>query len=236
MQLPKKISPDRIKDAIIEFRINYEKYPYEIVIGNLLKRVIDSNEYNYVINPNNVPVNIQEISNRNYLFFNDNIKFQLSSKKLTINCHNKYISWENYFPEVENIINLLSNNESINISRIGLRYVSEFENFNLDDHLNFNFTFNYPDIKSKNFTFNSEFKIKNAIAILTLRNKMPSIVNNTTKYLSYIDIDVIKKELSLDLKKQEEIFNILNENHNIEKEIFFNLLKKDFLKTLNPEY
>lgn len=236
MGLPKKISPDRIKDAIVEFSVVYTE-PYEVVLGFVLDSIIKNKSYKYVNSSNNVPVEIQELSGRRFLFYNENIKFQLSPKTISINCYNGYISWNTYLPEIKNIISLIADvGGIININRIGLRYVSEYINVDLEDCLKFDFTFGYPDIKSKHYSFNSEFQYKNALIILTLRNMMPTKVSNETQNLSHIDIDVIKKDLKIQLSDNDELIEHLEEVHKYEKEIFFDLLKDEFLKTLKPVY
>ncbi len=54
-------------------------------------------------------------------------------------------------------------------------------------------------------------------------------------FISIIDIDVIKDFSPIESSKNV-ILNKIDNAHTIEKEIFFTLLKNDFLKTLNPEY
>lgn len=236
MSLPKKISPDRIKNAIVEFGVIYTQ-PYEVVLGFVLDKIIKNSNYQYVNSSSNIPLEIQELSGRNFLFFNEKIKFQLSPKTISINCYSNYISWSTYLPEIKKVIDLINEIESnIIINRIGLRYVSEYVNVDLEDCLKFEFTFGFPNIKSKHYSFNSEFQYKNALVILTLRNMMPTKVSNETQNLSHIDIDVIKKHLKIKLSDNDILIQNLEEIHKYEKEIFFDLLKNDFLKTLKPEY
>ena len=236
MGLPKKISPDRIKDAIIEFSVVYDK-PYEVVLGFVLDKIINDNFYKYVNLSSNVPLEIQELSGKRFLFYNEKIKFQVSPKAITVNCYNGYISWDSYLPEIKNVINLISEiGGDLKINRIGLRYVSEYVNIDLEDCLKFKFSFGHPEIKSKHYSFNSEFQYKSALIILTLRNMMPTKIGNETKNLSHIDIDVIKKDLELNFNDDKFLIEHLEEVHKYEKEIFFDLLKEEFLKTLQPQY
>jgi uncharacterized protein (TIGR04255 family) len=123
------------------------------------------------------------------------------------------------------------------ISRIGVRYISEYPNFNLTSCINFDFSFGRPDIRSDNYSFRTEFKDKDRRYILNLVNSLPVIQGTaSTKFLSAIDIDVIKENISIDVSKGIEIIDVINELHQSEKELFFSLLKDDFLKTLNPVY
>lgn len=237
MSLPSKISPDRIKDAVVEFSVSYSN-PYEVIFGKILDYVNNQDVYNYV-NPNrNIPIEIQELSGRIFLFYNEKIKFQISSKTISINCYSNYISWALYLPEIMGVIELINkvSANSIIINRIGLRYVSEYENVDLSECLNFSFSYGYPQIKSKHYSFNSEFEYKNAIIILALRNMKPTKTENKTVYVSHIDIDVIQDDLNISFKDDKELLNCINEIHSYEKELFFSLLKDEFLKKLNPQY
>lgn len=236
MSLPKKISPDRIKDAIVEFRVDYIK-PYEVVLGLVLDEVINNKSYKYINTSNNVPLEIQEISGRRFLFYNDNIKFHLTSKTITINCYSTYISWSSYLQELKEVIGLINRViDGVRIKRIGLRYVSEYVDVDLKDCLKFKFSFGFPEIASKHYSFNSEFPYKEGLIILTLRNMMPAKQANKTINLSHIDIDVIKKDLDVNFIYDNTLISLLEEVHSYEKEVFFNLLKEDFLQTLKPEY
>lgn len=51
---------------------------------------------------------------------------------------------------------------------------------------------------------------------------------------SLVDLDVIEEKDDDD--SLENIFNRLEQAHSKEKELFFQLLKESFLKSLNPEY
>jgi hypothetical protein len=44
MKLPKKITPDRIKDAIVEVKYS-SKYPFEVIVGLIFKALDDSYKY-----------------------------------------------------------------------------------------------------------------------------------------------------------------------------------------------
>lgn len=232
MNLPKEITPDNIKDSIIEFRINYS-LPYESVLGILLKDILKNKIYENVSSNNEL--NIPKIGSRNYLFYNENIKFQLSPNSLVINCFREYITWKKFFPEIKKIIALLSSVDSdIYLNRIGLRYVSEYVNNDLSKILNFKFSFSQNDIKSNRFSFSSEFDFEGSSVILSLKNQMP--YNNTENKLSHIDIDVSKRDVKISILNENLLLDYLQEIHIQEKKIFFGLLKKEHLQSLNPKY
>lgn len=236
MKIPKRITPDRIKDAIVEFRINYNTQ-YEIFFGLLFNSINKSDEYKYIEQPNSIPLLDNSWTGSRYLFYNDRIKFHINKEEVTINCYDGYIKWSNYQNEIDKILSLIGSlNITSNISRIGMRYVSEYEEVNLSEITKFKFTFGFPNINSSNYFFNSEFNFNGLVVLLNLRNLAPSIIEDKKKNISFIDIDIINDGLDISLIDKETLFPILNKMHDVENQIFFGMLEEDFLKSLNPEY
>jgi uncharacterized protein (TIGR04255 family) len=104
----------------------------------------------------------------------------------------------------------------------------------------FSFSFGFPDVQSISSAFRTEFEYKNAKVILNLNNKIPIVRQQATNRepevipTSIIDVDVIREPL--EIEKIDDLAGIIDQVHEIEKEVFFSLLTDDFLKTLNPEY
>ena len=121
-----------------------------------------------------------------------------------------------------------------------MRYISEYPETDLKDCVKFSFTFGSPDIESNTYSFNSEFTSGKFRTRLSLKNKLPILKEKSSDSrpivmpVSLIDIDVIIDKLSLTDPKA--LLNYIDKTHLMQKEVFFNLLKQDFLKTLNPEY
>ena len=248
MKIPKKISPDRIKDSIVEVRYT-TSLPFEVALGWFFKSIGDS--YNYSNRPpgllknqlNSLIVNnnqdIQFAFNL-YLFHNEKIKIELKPNSLIFNCLNEYIGWENYFLEIKKFIDQISKANVINtFNRIGFRYISHYPEIDLRNCVKYTFTFGMPQVISNSFGFRTEFIYENLKVILNLNNNLPAVTNNfpnEVKPLSIIDLDVIDERLSIESGMLENLYNKIDIIHNREKEIFFNLLKSEFLQTLNPEY
>lgn len=244
MKLPKKISPDRIRDSIVEVRYN-PKVPFEVAIG-VIYTALD-NSYSYTNRPiENIPVpkpnNTNELTlnlGSYNLFYNEKIKIQLSPGSFIFNCrNNNYIGWEMYLPEILKVLNQVSSVEIIeNFTRIGIRYISDYEDFDLSKSVNFDFSFGMPEVKSTQYSFRTEFNSHGSRIIINLGNKIPkkSIKTNKIVSVTSIDVDSIfdipEKTHDLDIIK-----HFLNSAHKKEKEIFFKLLKPEFLKKLNPQY
>jgi uncharacterized protein (TIGR04255 family) len=236
MVLPKKIDSRCVKDAIIEIRYS-SKLPFEVLVGYIFKSIDDNFTYS------NRPINPQEQLNFQFsiqhLFFNEKIKFQLQPNSIIFNCLNEYVLWDEYLPQIENVINQILKIEEIDsFTRVGVRYISEFEMVDFKDTLNFNFSFNQPSIASNTYSFKSEFEIDKGFVIFQLHNKLRLIQNaeNSDVFFSQIDIDVVNQNLSVLRENHIELFRIIDDLHSIEKRLFFDLLKPEFLKSLNPVY
>jgi uncharacterized protein (TIGR04255 family) len=243
MKIPKKITPDRIRDSIVEVRYNTH-VPYEALIGIFYQAVKDSFKYsNRPLGKQQFPISApalpQEITlslGGLSLFHNDKIKVQLQPNSIIFNCVGDYVGWENYKSEIEKAITIFSNSIEIeSYSRLGIRYISEYPNYDLVDCVKFNFTFGMPDIKSDTYSFRSEFKWEEYKVILNFNNKL-LVVRKHGKQptsTSIIDLDVIENINEKDLKT---LLTKLDRIHSKEKEVFFNIIDEKFLETLNPEY
>jgi uncharacterized protein (TIGR04255 family) len=249
MKLPKKISPDRIKDSIVEVRYAVD-VPFEIAVGIFYQSLDDT--YTYTNSPlgqqtfpASLPANFsQEITlslGTQSIFYNDKIKVQLKANSIIFNCLDRYISWKEYRHEIEKVLNQFAKAEVIkNFVRIGVRYISEYPKTDLQNCVKFSFTFGAPDIKSNTYAFSSDFLSDDFRIILNLKNKLPVIKQDSKEAssvitpVSIIDIDVILDKL--DITDNSSLLANIDKVHLRQKELFFNLLKEEFLKTLNPEY
>lgn len=236
MNLPNSITPNRIKNSILEVFFDSNE-PFEILFGYFYNNVLENGTYKS-IELSNDNSSSEDNNSKNILFYNETIKFVFSESSLIINCNDKYENWLLYFDEIKNVINFFNFEKEIIINKIGLRYISEYPNMDLRDNIKFEFKFGFPNISSNSYSFNTEFNYNDALIILTLRNQIPFNVNNKEEKinLSIIDIDVIQDNLNINIKEIENIYKKIETNHLYEKEIFFNILNESFLKSLNPQY
>jgi len=247
MKIPKKISPDRIKDSIVEIRYT-TLFPFEVVIG-MIYNALDTT-YTYTNRPLNKK---QFLSTQNQqielqlgnkpIFYNEKIKIELQPNSLIFNSVGEYVTWDVYKPEIEKaLIQIQKANIIQSFVRFGIRYISEYPNINLFDCVRFTFSFGMPEITSESFTFHSEFKQEGLRVILNLLNNNSVITSGAipnqlmVSQVSYIDIDVVTENLIVSQDSIQEVMLKIDIIHKKEKEVFFNLLKDEFLQSLNPVY
>jgi len=225
MNLPTKISPDRLRDSIIE--IAFQPNMPEAVIGGVLYQSM-SDRYTFI--------NVSEMY-REYLFIDDNTGVSFSLDEFNVITFNFftdfYPGWAKYFSAVEMILGDIEKTGAfLTCNHLGLRYISDYEGIGLGDITKFNFTFGMPQTTSNSFQFSSEFKFDKFRVNLSLSHNFTESEDPSEKR-SIIDIDVQKK---VSINKMSVLIEEIERAHKIQKRIFFSTLNENFLKTLNPEY
>lgn len=232
MKIPKKISPDNIKEAIIQIRFE-PNCPTELVLGkfnHICSELLDFVSTKVTREENNSLI----IENNTGGFFIDKselFKVEINGDSITFNTQvDDYPGWEKYSNFINSIIEKCTKNELFKqIHRIGVRYISHFDNITIFDKLKVNISVPFTNLNDST-QFRSEFLYNEYRVILTILNH----INNKEIKTSVIDIDVIKQ-----VNSSPKVCNLnecIESSHFTQKEIFFNLLSDEFLNTLNPEY
>jgi len=247
MPVPKKITPDSIIDAAIEIKY-LSNLPFEVLIGVFFDAFDETYQYTtrpLKTQPSVLPTNplqdlVLNIGSQS-LLYNDSISIKLLPNSIVFGCLDKYIGWERYSAEINKALNTIGATKRIEKwNRVGLRYIHEYPQKDLKEFTHFRFTFGFQDIQSTSTAFRTEFQFQGARFILNLNNKVPTLKQEETKKIlqlvptSIIDVDVIKDNLSL--TRIEELLEVIHHTHDIEKAFFFDLLTKEYVDTLKPEY
>ena len=239
MKIPKKITPDHLKDTIVQI-LFIPGVPPELILGNFSFLFKDS--FKFVASkrlPQPIP-GFPSIIERNYYFtdLREEIKVEISENALTFNSLSKYIGWKKYFPLVESTLKLLLENGTIKaVNRIGTRYVSEFPDIGIFEKLQMSIDLNIPNKNFQTTHVRTEYNDDQFKVILNLSNDLlkPNIGIGKPSRFSLIDIDVISF-FSVPISNQEQVIDLIDKSHFKQKTIFFSLLTEDFLNSLNPEY
>ena len=243
-KLPKKISPDNIRDAFIQIRY-IPIVPIDAVLGLVFKAL--DNTYVYQSNrpyyPENNGFEVQ-IGNNVQVFLTEKISIQLQPYSIIFNLApgKSYIGWTDYISEIKNFLICIENIGVFSkIDSIGIRYISEYINRDINEMVDFKFGFGMPEVSSKTYSFKSEFELDSHRIILNLHNKLPrnAIANNfnvENEFLTHIDIDVISQTSNIINDFCNNILMQLNVAHTIEKRIFWSLLKETYKENIITEY
>lgn len=242
MKLPIKISPDHIKQSIVEIKYDSE-LPFEILVGYIFSALDDS--FKYTSFPQQISGSLPKELSLNFgvqnVFYTDKIRLQIQPQSLIFNCIDSYLGWQEYTKEIFIALEqILKIKEIQKFTRVGIRYISEYENIGLQDFTKFDFTFGIPEIKSETFIFRTEFNWGNLRVVLNLQHLIPTVskgkpdTDQEIKSISNIDIDVISD--GLEIATLSDLIQTIELTHTKEKEVFFNLLDQGYLESVNPVY
>lgn len=234
MKLPIEISPCPILEAIIEIRFIPSTHPNAVfgLIYNELKIDFPKVE-NLPILQLPEPLRMSDPNFKfkpHYKISNNSFSVQIGPDVLSISSLPKYSGWTKFSDVLFDIFTRVNKIQIIkNVTRIGIRYISFFQD-DIFKKANISVCINQEKIEYKNTLVRTEILNVGFSNSLQIANN----VKNSNRLGSIIDIDT-HKESGLD-----EFFvnmrELLNSGHSIEKELFFSLLSKDLLESLNPRF
>lgn len=243
MKIPKRINPDSLKDAIVQIVFNSDISP-ELFLGRFHHEFSDVFTFKAALpKRNEIEIAkgeslIYESHERGFfLDKNEKIKVNVASNAIVFNIFQDYILWNNYFPVISRVIEKLFSTGMINeIHRIGVRYISQFDNTSLIDNLNMSLSLGALNKNLETTQVRTEFTENEFKVILTLINRINLLNGEVKKDMntSIIDIDVI--QTPADMRESKSTLEAIKNGHQKQKATFFSLLKPAFLETLNPEY
>lgn len=248
--LPKKIIPDRIKDAIVT--IHYStNLPHEILLGKFYDILVKELNFSPLfMNTNTVfskDISNQQqegivinFSNPEWLFHNESIKVVLKPYEIVFNIIDEYISWNNYFPLIKSTINALFESKNIVVfNSFQIRYISYYPDIDLSGIVNVNLKTQLEGEIIDSTSLRTILRQEELNATINVVNKLSTIMNNeqSKNFLSVIDVMVKPINEKMDIKNTSNLFNWLDKAHTYEKDTFFKVLREDYVKTqLNPEF
>lgn len=248
MTIPKKIYPDPVRDSIVDIGFKSE-IPYEVLVGKFYEELKE--DYNYVSGTRNSNIehkqgNEQNLINVNLsskgIFYDDSVKLEIEPNKIVINFNasksSKYIGWETFFPKIKEIINITFRINVIDeITRVGVRYISEFPDTNIVNKINAEFKANVQLPELNTLAFRANFENTQFFYTTTVSNELnKKDSEGDEKMVSLIDIDVYTKNREILNQSFDSLVNAIDSAHSEQKSLFFDLLTKEFLASLNPEY
>jgi uncharacterized protein (TIGR04255 family) len=168
-----------------------------------------------------------------YKLKGDIFNVQIGYDVVTFHSPVEYVGWHSFFKNI--IVFFDKVKESGVISKpesLLLKYINFFEG-DIYEHINLQVQLLNENHHSNNLVLRTEFREDNFIKVLQVANNVTVSGSFGQRQGSLIDITCAydKSENLL-----EEFDKIIEQTHLIEKQLFFGLLKPDFLETLKPEY
>ncbi|MBN1700020.1 MAG: TIGR04255 family protein [Spirochaetales bacterium] len=240
--LPKNINPCPIIEADIEIRFT-SMLPDDAVFGVIYSKISSDFPHVRKLPILQIPEAIRSkdpslIYNAHYSLTNDKepLQFNIGPRAIIFVNIDEYIGWDKYFSFINDVLDKIDlKNIILKTQRIGLRYINFFDLL-LFNKINLDIKINNKEIRDESTHLRTEIKDEGYIKIIKITNNLPVKIKGKEIVGSLIDIDCIYNIGDSNSINIIEYKKIIDNGHNKEKTTFFNLLKPDFLKSLNPEY
>ncbi len=235
-KLPIKVSPCPIMEATVELKFSSD-LPKGAVFGvlyNSLKETFGKVEQlPTAMLPPEVIENDPNLKYRAHYKLTDGLfSAQIGHNVVAFHSPVEYVGWQKFSENLISFFNKVKDSGVVsNPESLLLRYLNFFE-VNIYEQINLVIQLMKQEHISNNLVMRTEIKDGNFIKILQLANNVTVTGNFGQKTGSLIDITCLYNGQDT----LQSFTKIIDEAHKMEKELFFGLLKPEFLETLNPHY
>jgi uncharacterized protein (TIGR04255 family) len=241
-KLPLALKQDTILEAIFEVYFEPDP-PSEAVFGIIYPIVLQKNS-----NLKHIPLPILQLPEtvRNndpqfkYQPLNrlqvDGLNISIGPRVINFSIIKPYIGWSNWKPSLLDILIKLTEVHVIrNVERTGLRYLNFIER-DIFPLINGEIKIIDSTIKPVSTTVRTEIPEGEYMKVLQIANNVTINKNGQMKNGSLVDIDIIRGKKVQNYDFNTNLETILNKSHLMAKQLFFNILKEDFINELDPVY
>jgi uncharacterized protein (TIGR04255 family) len=241
-KLPLKLKHDTIVEAIFELRFEPEP-PNEAVFGIVYPIVtkkfqglnhipLPASNLPDAVRNNDIQFKYQPIN----MLQGEGLNICIGPRVINFSILKPYVGWGKWKPSILEILSNLSDEHVIkNVERTGLRYLNIIEQ---DVFLLINMEIKMIDSmsKPKTISIRTEMAEEEYIKSLQLANNVSFVEKGQPKAGSLIDIEIVR---NTNIKRDDfktNLETILENSHLMAKQLFFDILKEDFLNQLEPVY
>lgn len=238
----KHIEPSPVKDANFEIRID-SKEPIEFIYAHLYNSLLAENNsttgnHTQIMNiPLDVRLNDRNLSN--FPWYEINFRgyiIKISPIFINVNKTEQYEGWDKYFSVISTVFSIITQYKNgallDNVSRIGLRYSSIYENLNIVDKINLNIKINEENLfeeQDSATTITHKFRSDNIGVILQIIDKINAQLNQKIYTGSLLDIDTYQ-DIILD---KSNLLPTIEKMHDIQKRVLGTILKDEYINECN---
>lgn len=235
-KLPLSINPCPIIEAIFEIRFE-SSFPGDAIFGIVYNQFKDEFQDVEQLPVLQLPAAIRSQDPNlkftpHYKIKRDNFTIQIGPNVFSLANIKEYCGWENFSKTIFDTYSKLSDLNLIRIqSRTALRYINILQGINIFENTKLNIQLNNERLGGNRINFTAEVPYKHGASNLKLINFAEALFENQAIKGSIVDIDThVKLD---DFPNFEEAIECA---HTAEKKLFFSLLDKSFLSSLNPIY
>lgn len=242
MAKPSKRIPRKIDDTIfsstleIRFLLNI---PDNELLGRLLKVLLPKFPKFEPVNTIPAPLRALDVQFKyapEYQFSNDELLINVSKQSIAFEYPTAYKGWDHFQERVSAVLASLDTLKIFeHTERIGLRYINVLgETLSVKDVLEVQLNVELDGFTERNITFRNELSIGNTSAIINILQNGIVNRNNSQKHGFIVDVDVFTA-MNIPIVGSG-LLPLINDLHEKEKSVFFNILKQQFIDSKNPVY
>jgi uncharacterized protein (TIGR04255 family) len=235
-KLPLSINPCPIIEAIFEIRFE-TSFPGDAIFGIVFNQFKDEFQ-----NVKQLPILQLPAAIRNqdpklkfsphYKIKKDNFIIQIGPNVFSLTNIKEYSGWKVFSEKIFDTYNKVAELNLIKEQiRTALRYINILPAINVFEKSNLGINLNEKSLGANQINLTAEIPYEHGASNLKLVNFAEAVFENQTAKGSIVDIDTHVQHENFDNFK-----DAVECAHTAEKELFFNLLEQEFLKTLNPVY
>jgi uncharacterized protein (TIGR04255 family) len=238
VNLPKKIDPCPIVESIFEIRFS-SSLPDDAIFGvlyNQLKEEYPKFDQLPILQlPATIRANDPNLRyNPHFKTQKENFILQVGPRSFSLSNVGEYVGWDKFSDKIFTTYEHIKNSGIIHkIERLSLRYINILNGVNIFDNSNFIISLKKEAINRKT-SITTEIPFDKGACVLKATSDAKAQLGGPDGKAvigSVIDIDAV-----VNTDNFKDINQAIQYAHDIEKELFFNILKEEFIETLNPEY
>lgn len=237
-KLPKEISPNPLVSSVVEIRFSTD-LKTEDLIGKFYP--IMGKDFP-IVTYSELPVKLRKSDpilryNPDFVFSNDAYSISIGTNLLSFENIGTYHLWNNYFELIKTIILKIKQIDIVKkVERVGVRYISLFKpEYKIKEIMKINYVLDYGAYNQTNNFLQTELVSSNFRIVLRMAENGNVKKSNQNLTGLFVDIDASQSS-GLPESFNDDLLSIIKRLHDEEKALFFNLLNKEFLETLNPKY
>jgi len=235
-KLPLSINPCPIIEAIFEIRFD-SSFPGDAIFGIIFNQFKDEFQDVEQLPILQLPAAIRNQDpnlkfSPHYKIKKNNFIIQIGPNVFSLTNIKEYCGWKVFSEKIFDTYNKVSELGLIKKQfRTALRYINILPGINVFEKSNLSIKLNDKTLGANQINFTAEIPYEHGASNLKLINFAEAIFENQATKGSIVDIDTYVQQ-----EKFDNFKDAVECAHTAEKELFFNLLEQEFLKTLNPVY
>lgn len=239
MKLPKSISPCPIVEAVFESRFQTDT-PEEAVVGMVYQALRKDFPKMSALPLASLPQQMRKADPELtyqplHRLEGEHMVLLIGPRNFAIASKGEYLGWQGYCADALHVFKTIAATGIFQkIERFGLRYISFFEGDVLSN-LTLSVQLQGTEIQGGESFFRTILQWKGCSCHLQVGKDL-KLSNRDGKTGSVVDIDAFVQSPITSGRLLDDAKSFLDTAHHAEKDLFFTLLKPEFLATLSPTY